>query len=164
MSQPTIEVTEDFTDKFNTLIKKFKQDAVLVGIPATDSSREDGQISNAALLAINNFGSPINNIPPRPVMAIGIKRAQDDIAEEFANAFRRVFDQGIPALLQYYSRAGIIASNSIKRVINDQIDIPGPSPATLAARKSAGFSGKKSLIVTAQMRNAITYVVQGGGL
>jgi hypothetical protein len=156
-------VTEDFTEKFNQIVKSFKRDAVLVGIPQEEGQREaDALINNATLLAINNFGSPLNNIPPRSVMSIGIKKAQEEIAEQFKLAAQKSFEQGIDALNTYYNRAGIIASNSIKKVINSQDGIKPPSEATLATRKSDGFAGKKALIVTGQMRNAITYVVKEG--
>lgn len=159
MSKPTLEVV-DLTDKFNKTIAAFKKDAVLVGIPEDENQREDDPIGNAAILAINNFGSPVNNIPPRPVMQIGLKKAADQIAEQFKLAVQKSFSQGINALSTYYERAGIIASNSIKKVINAQEGIKPPSEATLAARNSAGFKGTKALIMTGQMRNAITYVVK----
>lgn len=162
MSAPKLTVTEDFTEEFNSIIKKFKKDAVLVGIPEQDTTRKENEpINNATLLAINNFGSPANNIPPRPVMQIGIKNAQGQIAEQFKQAVINSLKQGVSALSTYYNRAGIIASNSIKKAINSQEGIQGPAEATLEAREAAGFKGTKALIVTGQMRNAITYVVKG---
>lgn len=161
MSKPVM-VTEDFTDDFNKIVKSFKRDAVLVGIPQEEAKRDESTlINNATILAINEFGSPLNNIPPRPVMAIGLKNAQNEITDQFKLAVQKAFSQGISALNTYYNRAGIIASNSIKKVINSQEDIDPPSEATLEARKSKGFKGTKALIVTGQMRNSITYVVKG---
>ncbi len=167
MSKPTLRVTSDFTNDFNDVVKKFQRDVVLVGIPAEDSERkpEDGddssdQITNAAILAINEFGSPIHNIPPRPVMAIGIRNAQEEIAEQMKKATQQAFTKGLAALTIFYNRAGLIASNSIKKAINAQDDIDEPSEATLRAREAQGFKGTKALIVTGQMRNAITYVVK----
>lgn len=160
--KPTLKVTKDFTKQFNEIVKKFRHDEVLVGIPEEESPREsDSPIGNAALLAINNFGSPANNIPPRPVMSIGIKNAQKEIAEQFKKACVAALSKGFSAVDQFYSRAGIIASTSIKKVINDQEGIDKPSEATLVARKYLGFPGTKALIVTGQMRNAITYVLRG---
>lgn len=161
MSQPTL-VVEDFTDKFNEIVKGFKRDAVLVGIPQQDAERkETDPINNAALLAINEFGSPLNNIPPRPAMAIGLRNAQDAIAEQFKLAAQQALTKGLAALSPAYNRVGLIASNSVKKAINSQEGLAEPSEATLAAREAAGFKGTKALIVTGQMRNAITYVVKG---
>lgn len=160
--KPTLKITDDFTEKFNKVVKSFKSDAVLVGIPQDETERTGHEaINNATILAINEFGSPMNNIPPRPVMSIGIKKAQEEIAEQFKLAVQKSFAQGIDALNTYYNRAGLIASNSIKKVINAQEGIEGPSESTLKAREYQGFKGTKALIVTGQMRNAITYVVKG---
>jgi hypothetical protein len=138
-SIPTFQVTIDKTEDFKKIIAGFQRDAVLVGIPEETGERkndpkEKGEISNAALLAINNFGSPINNIPPRPVMQIGIRNAQAAIAEHFKTMARDVW--------------------------SNQEGIAGPAASTLASRKSDGFKGTKALIRTGQMRNAITYVVR----
>jgi hypothetical protein len=166
---PSLTVTSDFTKKFNDAIQSFKRDSVLVGIPASDNERdqesdeESGPIGNAAILAINHFGSEDAHIPPRPVLAIGIKNAQEAIAIQFKIAAQQVLSKGPAALSMYYERAGIIASNACKKVINDQDHLKPPSPATLAARKyvtKSGFKGKKALLVTGQLRNAITYVVK----
>lgn len=165
MSKPTLEVTADFSLTFLEAIKRFKNDKVLVGIPLEDSQREDDEgMTNAALLAINNFGSPINNIPPRPVMQIGIRNAQEKIAEQFKLAAQNVLKQGVQSLAIYYERVGIIGSNSIKKAINDQEGFPGPANSTLASRKSEGFKGTKALVKTGQIRNAITYVVKSGSI
>lgn len=165
MSKPTLKVTSDFTKQFNDIVKKFKNEDVLVGIPAADSERKSEQgspqmITNAALLAINEFGSPLNNIPPRPVMKIGIKNAQEEIASQFETMTKNIFKTMGGSLDIYFNRIGIIASNSIKKAINSQEDIDPPSEATLAARAAKGFKGTKALIVTGQMRNAITYVLR----
>lgn len=160
----TIKVTKDFTENFNTIIKRFKNDQVLVGIPEDDTARrgdkEKDAPTNAALFAVANFGSPANNIPAWPIMSIGIKNAQEDIAEQFKKTAVESLSKGFKALDTYYERAGIIASSEIKKVINEQIDVPEnkPEKSTLNARKS---KGTKYWLVTGQMRNAITYVVKG---
>lgn len=162
---PTLKVTADFTKEFNSIVKSFRHDEVLVGIPAEETERDGARgekrmINNATLLAINNFGSPVNNIPPRPVMEIGLNNAKDAVTENFKKAALAGFSGGQNAVFKYYERAGIVAANSIKKVINDQQDIEEPSDATIAAREARGFKGEKALVVTGQMRNAITSVVR----
>jgi len=166
MKKAALTVTKDFTDDFNKLIKSFKNDNVVVGIPQSDKPRkdeEDDTINNAALFAMANFGSAANNIPPWPIMAIGIKAAQAQIAEEFKKAAASALTTGLAALDVYYKRAGIIASTSIKKVLNSQQGIPEGRPlqSTLDARTKGG---NKYWLVTGQMRNAITYVVQRKGI
>ena len=165
-ANPTI-TTVDYTKDFKEIVARFKRDAVLIGIPSNDNEREDGEsdegeIGNAAILAINHFGSEEAHIPPRPVLAIGIKKAQPEIAEAFKKAAQDAFKSGAPSLVQSYERVGTIAANSCKRVINDQEGIQKPADSTLAGRKyltKNGFKGTKALLVTGQLRNAITYVV-----
>jgi len=160
--KPTLVVTSDFTKNFNDIVKRFKKDDVLVGIPEDDTTRKDGDpINNATILAINNFGSPANNIPAWPVMEIGIRNAQDAITDQFKQAAIGALSKGLSALSPAYNRAGSIAANSIKKVINSQEQAPDLAPGTLAARKSKGFAGTKRLVVSGQLRNAITWVLRG---
>lgn len=162
MSEPFLKVTSDFTAEFNETIKRFKRDAVLVGIPEEETGRKEGEINNATILAINEFGSEDAGIPARHPMSTGITLAQDAIAEELKKGAQAALTKGFSALDTYYKRAGFIASSSVKKVINDQTDFVPLSESTLAARRSKGFKGTKALIVTAQTRNAITFVIKGG--
>lgn len=163
---PSLKI-KDFTKAFNDSIAALTDRETLVGIPQEDTGRTTQEISdagepinNAALLFINEFGSDLQNIPPRPVMAIGIRAVQDQIAEEWKKCVKASFSKGGGVFDKYYQRVGMIASNSIKQTINAQTDIDGPAESTLANRRSKGFKGNKALIVTGQMRNAITYVVR----
>jgi hypothetical protein len=164
MSKPTLTVTKDFTKQFNEVIARFKSDAVVVGIPEDKTDRKEvGEINNATLLALNHFGSEKLGIPPRQPLTIGIRNAQPAIAEQFKIAAQSALSAGPKALTQYYERAGSIASSAVKKVINDQEGIQAPAPSTLKARQyltKAGFKGTKALVVTGQMRNAITWVVK----
>lgn len=171
MKSKTFLVEKDFTKQFNDAVKRFEKDSVLIGIPEDADGREaDGteEIGNAALLAILNFGSPLNNIPAWNVMGIGIRSAQDAIAKEFEKAAKNTLTKavkgqagGFSDLANYYERAGIIASTAVKTTINSQEDAPALAESTLMARKSMGFKGTSRGIVTGQMRNAITYVIRG---
>lgn len=165
--KPTLTVTKDFTKNFNAVIERFKYDRVLVGIPEEDTPRHDEngdeQINNATLLAIANFGSPAQNIPPWPIMALGIRNAKAEIWEQYKLSAQSALSKGLAALDTYYQRVGLIASTSIKKVINAQQDVPPdkPAEATLEARKLRKFKGTKYWLVTGQLRNAITYVIGG---
>lgn len=162
MSKPFVKVTDDRTQEIMDIMKSFKNDKVLVGIPESDTERKEGEVTNAMLLAINELGSPVNNIPPRPAMQIGLALVEGEITDEMRKAALAGFQGGIANVEKYYNRMGIIASQSIKNVINQQIFIQMPAESTLRKRKSQGFKGTKALIVTGQMRNAITYVVKKG--
>lgn len=47
-------------------LKSLTKKDVLVGIPAEDSDRDDVPFGNAGIGYINEYGSPAQNIPPRP--------------------------------------------------------------------------------------------------
>lgn len=161
MSKPFLKVTSDFTKSFNDTISVLKDKETLVGIPQSEAPRKEGDpINNAALLFINEYGSPAQNIPARQPMKTGIRNAQESIAEQFKNCAKNVLSKGASVIDVYFERAGIIASNSVKKAINDQENMAAPAPATIAARKRSGFNGTSALIVTGQLRNAITYVVR----
>ena len=152
---------EDFTKAFMSGIKSLKKYETLVGVPAEKSNRQDDGINNATILAINEFGSPANNIPSRPVLTIGLRLASDAVTNEMKNAILVGLKKGGDAVLPFYERAGLIASQSVKNVINNQIDIEGPAASTLEGRARRGFKGNKALIVSGQLRNSITWVVKG---
>lgn len=165
--------TESFLDKLDRVVSKFKSDAVLVGIPQEKASRPGDAMNNATILAINHFGSPLQNIPARPILAIGIQNAQEDIAKELKKAvlasLKTVVKGGTAEAImdQYYNRTGIIAAAAVKAVITNQEGIEPPAESTLQSRRSRGrsegkkgFSGESALLVTGQLRAAITYVVK----
>lgn len=160
MSKPKLTVTKDGTQDLARSIANLAKAEVLVGVPDGDTGRDDSGVSNATLLAICNFGSPANNIPPWPVMDIGIRAAQEQVTEQFKSAGKAALNGNDPS--KFLERAGIIASNSIKNVITAQIDVPPDKPeeSTLDARKARGFKGTKYWLVTGQLRNSITYVVR----
>lgn len=167
MSKPKLTMTTDLTKKFIESIDKLDKNTVLVGVPVDTSARANDNnqpMNNATLLAMANYGSAANNIPPWPVMKIGIEAAKEEITDQFKKAAQSVLSKGASVLDQFYNRAGIIASTSIKKVINDQVQVPPDKPeaSTIAARERRGFQGTKYWIVTGQLRNSITYILKGG--
>lgn len=156
-------VVFDGLKKFKESMKSLMITDVLVGIPASADSRmnsEDEEINNASIGYIQENGSALANIPPRPHLIPGVKAVAKEVADEFKKAAQQAFENP-QAVVKYYTRAGIIASNSVKKFITDQINFEELSERTLRARKSKGFQGDKALIRTGQYRNAITYVVEG---
>ena len=140
--------------------------SVYVGIPAEKTERDagddgdDGPMNNATLGYIHEHGSPAANIPARPFMEPGIK----DGAPLIEKYLRQAGSLQIKGATQdkvdrQLHLAGLAAQNAVRAVIN--AGVPPPlADSTLAARKRRGFKGEKSLIVTGQLRNAITYVVK----
>jgi hypothetical protein len=118
-------------------------------------------------------------------MSPGIDDARAQIAAQFAKGVRRVLSADEATMTRALEAAGIVASNAIKRRINE-----GPPPpvaeSTIRARARAGSRGAqehlafmnwpasmrkaargagmgiaKPLVVTGALRNSITYVIRG---
>jgi hypothetical protein len=147
---------------------------VLVGVPEEKDPRVEGQgIGNAALAYIHDNGSPLQNIPARPFMIPGVQKAQESINKQLLGAIKAHLEGNENKVDIYLNRAGLVAQNSIRRVINEGEGFTPLKRATLLARLRARKSARKwpkeqresvmasmhPLINTAQMRNAISYVV-----
>lgn len=155
----------DFYNRIQKTLKYVKDREVLVGIPQKTASRETtkdskgSSVTNAELLYIHTNGSPINNIPPRPVIGPAIKND--------AQRLNKMFEKATDYLLQAeYDKAdrqletiGIRAQNICRKwFVNPNNGWAPNSPATIAAKGS-----DKPLIDTGELRKSITYVVKKGG-
>ena len=157
--------------------KLARNNEVLVGVPRDESARQTNEMNNATLAYIHDKGSPAANIPARPFMDPGIKDVQDKIAKQLAQGAKGLLVQNDASVINTsLNRAGLIAQNSIKRVINNGI-APALALSTLQARARRGRKGAKTeiasreagneatltnakpLVDTGQLRNSITYVV-----
>jgi hypothetical protein len=159
---------------------------VLVGVPGEKTGRKDGSISNAALAYIHDKGAPEANIPARPFMEPGVKAVQKEITKELEDAGKVMLkgSQGSATVMRYLTRVGIITTRSIKAKITEGIP-PPLAPSTIRGRiarvkgkarrkkidaaiaagtplsRQSGAEGIFTpLIVTGQLRNAITYVIR----
>ncbi len=99
-------------------------------------------------------------------MSIGLNNAQEDIAKELKKAtlaaLKTVVKGGSVAAImdQYYNRTGQIAASAVKAVITDQDGIAPPAESTLRSRGAKETGHTSALLVTGQLRAAITYVVK----
>lgn len=166
-------VTIDNTNRMLKDILELTKKAVLVGVPEEKDTRKEGMgIGNAALAFIHNNGSPLQGIPARPFMDPGIKAVQDRINTEFLTVAKAQLNDEQDKVDQHLNRAGMIASSSIKKVINEGDFTPLKRSTLLGRLRMRKASSKWSiekreefmenerpLVATAQMRNAITYVV-----
>jgi hypothetical protein len=149
---------EDYISKDN-LTKVLKQisnlakQSVLVGIPDDSPERHDGEISNAQLAYVQNYGSPAAGIPARPFMEPGIEDAKERISAQLKKGSRALMDGDLHTANQAMNAAGLIAVNSIKNKITDG-DFEPLKPATVKRKGS-----DKPLVDTGSMRNAITYLI-----
>lgn len=146
-------------DKFKGVLAGLKhlQSDVLVGVPAENGVRRDGEgMTNAALAYIHDNGSAAANIPARPFMRPGIIEAHEKITGALKKGANEALSGNAGGVQRALNVAGLTAQSSIRAKINSGIE-PALSPRTLAAR---GRKGTKPLIDTGQLRNSINYVVR----
>jgi len=164
-----IRMVTDHADAFFRGVKLLEKEHVLVGIPAEKAPRNSEEakghdISNAALAYIHNFGSPTQNIPPRPFMDPGIMNAKDQITAQMQKAGEAALDGNADGVRKNFEAVGLIAATSVKLKIRE-----GPfqplRPATIRARqrragKKLASSEIRPLIDTGQLLASMTYVVR----
>jgi hypothetical protein len=138
---------------------EIRESEVYVGIPADYTMRRDGTMNNATLLYIHTNGSPLHNLPARPVIEPAIADASKLIAPELAAASAALFDRKPNQALVHLKRAGTIGANASKRWFTNPLNgWPPLEPATARAKGS-----DQPLIDTGALRRAITYVVSMKG-
>jgi hypothetical protein len=164
---------------------------VLIGFPEKTTERDDDEDqsktpTNAQIGYAMEFGVPQHNVPARPFLVPGVRKAGDEVAEALKEAAQQYLEGNLAGALQSLNEAGQAASTAVK----DKI-IEGPfaalAPATVAGRarargttrrrkgekhylkliaagKSAAeaqqLAGIRPLINTGQMLRAVTYVVR----
>lgn len=171
MVKPTVKVTRSGTPGQTTkgladAIQRLRRSEVYVGIPADATLRKDDQINNASLMYIHTHGSPLNNIPARPVVEPGIMAAKDLIVPELGRAARALIssvDWGTgkgnaapdaDAAEKHLNRAGMIAANAVKRYFTEG-DLEPNAPSTIREKGS-----DRPLIDTGELRRSVTYIVK----
>lgn len=179
----------DKAGNFLKAVTTLTKTQVFVGVPREKTTRDEGAISNAALAYIHENGAPEANIPARPFMKPGIDSVKDRIAAELKKTAQMVLKSVSVNVSQKdmqagLNRAGIVAVNAIRAKISE--GIPPPLAESTIKGRIRRVKGKKRrariqaaldagtpasriggaegvftpLVVTGQLRNAITYVLR----
>lgn len=172
-----VKVTADNAQAILDSLKALTSKEVLIGIPAEDSDREDAPFGNAGIGYLNEYGSPAQNIPPRPHLRPGVKSAEPQTVPELKAAAQAALDGRETSAVQSLERAGQLAVNGVRTFINAADFVP-LADSTVQARARRGRKGAKAemarrqtgdlpgtelakpLIDTGQYVRAITYVVR----
>ena len=146
-------------DAFKRLMKAsgfLRSMDVKVGIVGSkDSIRKDEPIQNAQIAAIQEFGSPVRNIPPRPFLVPALEANRAKCMNSLRNGLRDAFSGDDQAQKRSLSQC----RDKAKDIIRTQDDFEPLSPRTIKARQRIGFKGTKALIHTGQLLNSITFQV-----
>lgn len=149
------DAAQGILDALKTLANK----DVLVGIPESKDSRDDGEFGNAGIGYINENGSPQQNIPARPHLKPGVRSVEQEYLPHLRAAAQKALEGNAEGAITSLDRAGTVAANGVKRYIT----ITGFTPlsdVTLAQRRKRGRTGNKPLIDTGEYRRSITHVVR----
>jgi hypothetical protein len=157
MVKPEITVTEggDF-DSVRKGIAHLSRMRAYVGVPEKNASRPGEPVNNAELMYIHTNGSPLRNIPPRPVIEPAIEASDNRsmIEDELAECADAELDGKIDEAINHLVRAGTIGSNAAKRWFRDPRNgWPENAPSTIAKKGS-----DRPLIDTGELRRSITHV------
>ncbi len=118
LMKPPLRIPRDQVAEVVRSIQSLAKKEVLIGIPEATSSRPDEEITNAELGYIHENGSPANNIPARPFLIPGVQKAQEGAAKIMKEGAQETLSSG-KAIDEALDRAGVLASNSVKRMFTD---------------------------------------------
>jgi len=165
------EVTIKTTDNMARLaesLKTISKQEVYVGVPEVtnvSAVREEEiatkgeSASNAQLIYVHTNGSPVRNIPKRPIIepAIEAEDNKKNITEQLEKALKALFDGKPTEAKQFLQQAGQVAENACRAWFTDpRNNWPPDKPATIKKKGS-----DMPLIDTDQMRKSIIYIVKG---
>lgn len=180
--------TLDNTAKFFRAIDALTGTRVMVGVPEDKTQRKDSSgITNSQLAYIHEHGEPTAHIPARPFMIPGVERVRGDTVNLLKIAAEKALDGDPAAVERQLHRVGLVNQASIRGVITE--GIPPPLAASTIAGRIRRVKGKKRrasiqsaldvgtpasrqggveglftpLVLSGQLRNAITYVLRKVG-
>lgn len=171
-------ITVNKMQKLMQELEALKDIRVLVGIPEEENLRrdeEDSSVGNALLAYVHDNGSPVRGIPARPFMKPGIARVQSKISSFMRKAAKAHLEGQMEEKIKLLHNAGMVAADSIRSVINIGEGFTPLKRATLLGRmrrreylKNLSKEEREDimdsfhpLVDTGQMRNAITYSIEG---
>ena len=161
----SVTLTIDRLDLLKKAMAALDDGAVVIGIPdnSEHNTRDDGAVeTNSEIAFRNEFGEPSMNIPARPFLIPGVKKALPKCEKIMIKAAQDVLAlNGDPlAAVNFGMEAvGLVSQQAVQAMIDDGLH-PAPAPMTLVLRKEKGFMGEKPLLVTADLRRSIEYVVE----
>ena len=150
-----VSVTRDHSAAILKAIAKLGKRDVLVGIPEATSSRPGEPVNNAELAYLLSTGSPADNLPARPFLIPGVEQSLPLITKTMEAGGAAALSGNQKAADETLARAGILASNSVKRYVLDSSHFAPNAPLTVKLKGS-----DKPLIDKSELLRSVTYVVR----
>jgi hypothetical protein len=115
----------------------------------------------ARIAAINEVGSPINNLPARPILGPGIENAKPTIVKEIAKgAAKSLATFSTAPMTAAWERAGEAAVAEARKIIDDGSILAPLAPRTLEARRRRGNSDITPRFDTGETYEKLKYYVE----
>lgn len=151
----------DKTKNLISALQFMKKNYTLVGIPQAKTERKRGDpVTNAELLFIHTHGSPLQNIPARPVIEPAIEADRDFLADKFKMAAIAYLEGDTEGAYRQIKLAGMRGQNDARAWFTDARNgWPPNSPAVISVKIRKGSTDPRPLIDTGELRKSITYVV-----
>lgn len=157
------EITDNVSNQLKA-IEFIKENEVYVGIQQKDTSREDDNVTNAELLFIHTNGSPIRNIPVRPVIEPALKAHSQQLSKIMLRAAKCALNGDFSEAMKQLNMAGMRGRDVSKLwFTNPKNHWPTNSPEVIERKMKKGATDPKPLIDTGELRNAISYFVKTKG-
>jgi hypothetical protein len=117
---------------------------------------EGYKYSEAFSMYIHSHGSPLWQIPPRPVLEPAIKDCKDKIATRLTKAFKAAIQGDTAGVIKGFDSAGLYAAkHSIDWFQNPKNHWPPNAPSTLRQKKST-----VPLIDTGELMKSIKHTIR----
>lgn len=130
-----MKVVRDDVNKVLAAIQKLVGQEVLIGIPASNASRDGGgPLNNAQIGYIHEYGSPQANIPARPFLEPGVSGAMDKITPRMKAAAKAAMDGDTNRVDQQLHAAGLLGQIGAQKKI-DSGEFEPLKPATVRNRR-----------------------------
>lgn len=145
--------------------------AVAVGIPAKNDARP-GPYSNTALLALHEAGSPVNRVPPRPVLKPALSRegVREEMADALLAAVYAAAEGSAPEMTACMEKAGEAGVKAVRDYVkgggtapNAPITVSGGWMRNRVSGKPVHIKGKGGsvpLVDTGTLLNAFGYEIR----
>lgn len=159
-----IEVTYDGFKQMMNGLDWIENSGVYVGVPEDESSREDEDITNAELLFIHTNGSPINNVPARPVIEPALREDSVRLSSMLGKAFVYALQGKFEFASEQLKKTGMRGQNVARAwFTNPKNNWPPNAPSVVRAKLRKGSTNPRPLIDTGELRRSITYVIYERG-
>lgn len=162
MANPIVTVVEAANNmkRLTKTLRFMKENYVLIGIPQKKTKREGEPVTNAELLFIHTYGSPINNIPARPVIEPAIKDDKERLSKMLKRSAVFSLEGKEEEAVEQLKLTGMRGQN-ISRAwfTSPKNGWPPNSPSVAAAKRKKGSTNPMPLIYTGELRKSIIYVV-----